>query len=51
MINKVLLYEFLQKIDDDFCPKLSANVNLLEYVDKIVNKAELIFDSIYSFSK
>lgn len=39
---KLSLREFLEEIDKDFTPPLSLKVDLDEFVDKIMDKAELI---------
>ncbi len=38
------LLSFLQSVDTDFHPSLSDKVNLSDYVRKIIEKAELVFD-------
>ena len=43
-VDKEIIYSFLKKIDDDFSPKLSSKVNLLEYVDKIISCSKLLID-------
>ena len=45
MINSNNVYIFLQQINDDFRPSLSTKVDLVEYVNKIASKAELIIES------
>lgn len=43
VLSEQLLF-FLKKIDNDFYPSLSSKVNLHDYVEKIIDKAELILD-------
>lgn len=42
-LEKNQIVSFLQSINNDFNPPLTEKVNLYEYVDKILNKAHIIY--------